>query len=125
MKAPEAERNKKPNRKEQKAELRKAFGKRLVSLRLSAGYRTQTALAEHIPGISREVVSNWEVGYSVPDIFVIPNLCRALKCTYAEFFGESIFYSVEHVKIIAKLSKMNESQLSDCLKFLDYVASRE
>lgn len=125
MRAPEAERHKQTSRKERKAELRKVFGKRLVGLRLAAGYRTQAALAEHIPGISREVVSNWEIGYSVPDIFVIPNLCRALKCTYAEFFGESIFYSVEHVKIIAKLSKMSESQLSECLKFLDYVASRE
>lgn len=98
-----------------------ALGKRLARLRIEAGYSTQIDLAAMIPGVDRNKISNWELGYNAPDIFLVPSICRALNCTYAQFFGESIFYSEHDLELISKISTMTTEERASCLNYIDYV----
>ena len=120
-----SEENEKPlSKKELRTKERLALGKRIARLRKEAGYSTQGDLAARLPGVDRNLISNWEIGHSAPDIFLIPTLCRALNCTFAQFFGESIFYSENDITLIAKLSTLTDEERQECLNYMDFVLHR-
>ena len=66
------------------------FGKKLYLLRKKKGY-SQDKFAEKM-GVSRQAVSKWERGESVPDIYVLKQI--------ADLFGVSVDYliSTEHAQ---------------------------
>lgn len=112
-------------KKEQRTVACAALGKRIARLRLDAGLSTQGDLAALLPSVKRNLISNWELGYSAPDIFLIPQLCRALNCTFAQFFGESIFYYTEHdIEMIAKFATLTDDERQECLNYVDFIIHR-
>ena len=48
---------------------------------------TQMNLADEM-GVSYQAVSNWERGYSMPDISKLPDLCKILNISFEELVGE-------------------------------------
>lgn len=101
-----------------------ALGKRIARLRVEAGLLTQGDLAARLPGVKRNLISNWELGYSAPDIFLVPKLCRALNCTFAQFFGESVFYSEHDIEMIAKIATLTDEERQECLNYMDFIIHR-
>lgn len=111
-------------KKERRAADCAALGKRLARLRIEAGYSTQIELAAMIPGVDRNKISNWELGYNAPDIFLVPSICHALNCTYAQFFGESIFYDKNDIEMFSKLASLTDSERQECLAYIDFLIHR-
>ena len=60
------------------AETEFEFGATLRNVRLSRGL-TQTALGE-LTGIPQNRISNWELGYHLPDLNDLRRLCVGLNC---------------------------------------------
>lgn len=112
------------SKKELRTQERVALGKRIARLRKEAGYSTQGDLAARLPGVDRNLVSNWEIGHCAPDIFFIPTLCRALNCTFAQFFGESIFYTERDIEMIAKVATLTDDERQECLNYVDFIIHR-
>ncbi len=112
------------SKKDQRAAACVALGKRIARLRAEAGLSTQGDLAARLPGISRNLISNWELGYSAPDIFLVPKLCRALNCTFAQFFGESIFYTEHDIEMIAKVATLTDDERQECLNYVYFIIHR-
>ena len=61
------------------------IGQKIKDLRKKADM-TQDRLADYL-GISAQAVSKWEVGQGMPDLSLIPPLCRLLGCTSDELLG--------------------------------------
>ena len=61
------------------------LGKRIRNLREDA-HMSQAELAREIQ-VSRQAVSRWESGSSVPDASIVSDLCRALGVKYESVFG--------------------------------------
>ena len=61
------------------------LGKRIRKLREDA-HMSQTELARELQ-VSRQAVSRWESGSSVPDASIVSDLCRALGVKYESVFG--------------------------------------
>ena len=61
------------------------LGKRIRNLREDA-HMSQTELARELQ-VSRQAVSRWESGSSVPDASIVSDLCRALGVKYESVFG--------------------------------------
>lgn len=117
--------NEKPlSKKELRTKDRIALGKRIARLRKDAGYSTQGDLAARLPGVDRNLVSNWEIGHCAPDIFFVPTLCRALNCTFAQFFGESVFYSEHDIEMISKIATLTDEERQECLNYIDFIVHR-
>lgn len=64
----------------------KKFAETLKKLRTSKGI-TQQELAEKI-FIARSVVAKWENAYSLPDMFMIERICKALNVNEHDFIKE-------------------------------------
>lgn len=112
-------------RKEKKRAQRIALGKRIAFLRIQAGFETQTELAKKLPGITPNLISNWELGYGAPDIFAVPLICSALNCTYAEFFGGELFaFTQEEIAEISKVATLSKEDRQICLAFADFLRTR-
>lgn len=79
---------------------------KLLDLRKKAGF-TQNRAAECL-GVSRQTISKWEVGKSIPDSIMIKRICDCYKITPDEFFellvvkdkqqSDMISYEREHIK---------------------------
>lgn len=110
--------------KERKAKKRIELGRRIARLRVEAGFRTQTELAERLPGITPTLISNWENGTSAPDIFAVPHLCKTLGCTYGQFFGHSVFVPDQDIDAFGKFVTLTDAEKEVCLAFIDFVISR-
>ena len=65
--------------------MRQDLGKRIRNLREDA-HMSQAELAREIQ-VSRQAVSRWESGSSVPDASIVSDLCRALGVKYESVFG--------------------------------------
>ena len=61
------------------------LGKRIRNLREDA-HMSQAELARELQ-VSRQAVSRWESGSSVPDASIVSDLCRALGVKYESVFG--------------------------------------
>ena len=61
------------------------LGKRIRKLREDA-HMSQAELARELQ-VSRQAVSRWESGSSVPDASIVSDLCRALGVKYESVFG--------------------------------------
>ena len=61
------------------------LGKRIRNLREDA-HMSQAELARELQ-VSRQAVSRWESGSSVPDANIVSDLCRALGVKYESVFG--------------------------------------
>ena len=61
------------------------LGKRIRKLREDA-HMSQAELARELQ-VSRQAVSRWESGSSVPDASIVSDLCRALGVKYESIFG--------------------------------------
>lgn len=61
------------------------LGKRIRNLREGA-HMSQAELARELQ-VSRQAVSRWESGSSVPDASIVSDLCRALGVKYESVFG--------------------------------------
>ena len=61
------------------------LGKRIKNLREDA-HMSQAELARELQ-VSRQAVSRWESGSSVPDASIVSDLCRALGVKYESVFG--------------------------------------
>ncbi len=59
-------------------------GKKLAELRKLKG-RTQSNVAEHF-NISKQAVSKWENGNSMPDVLLLPELAKYFGVDIAYFF---------------------------------------
>ena len=116
---------KKQMRKLERPKKCEQLGKRIAMLRIGAEFKTQVELAKRLPGITSGEVSNWEIGFSAPDIFLVPDICRALNCTYAQFFGQSIFYAEKDISKFSAITKLNEENLQKCLAFADFLESQQ
>lgn len=57
---------------------------KLLDLRKKAGF-TQNHVAECL-GVSRQTISKWEMGKSIPDSIMIKRICDCYKITPDEFF---------------------------------------
>ncbi len=66
--------------------MRRELGARIKSLRLRAGFK-QVELAAKLGGVSPNLLSNWEQGYSAPNIFLLHDLADALHCSLYELLG--------------------------------------
>lgn len=120
-----SEENEKPlSKKELRTKERIALGKRIARLRKEAGYSTQGDLAARLPGVDRNLVSNWEIGHCAPDIFFIPTLCRALNCTFAQFFGESDCYSDKDINDLSDFSDCSAEERQELKTYLDFIRHR-
>lgn len=62
-----------------------SFGENLRRLRRKVGL-TQKEIAEKLQ-VSRQSVSKWEQGYSLPVVTFIVPLCKVLNCTLEEIFN--------------------------------------
>ena len=65
--------------------MRQDLGKRIRNLREDA-HMSQAELARELQ-VSRQAVSRWESGSSVPDASIVSDLCRALGVKYESVFG--------------------------------------
>lgn len=63
------------------------IGKRIADLRKLKG-RTQTDLAEYF-GVTKQAVSKWENGYSMPDVLLLPKLADYFDVDIDTFFSDS------------------------------------
>lgn len=61
-----------------------ALSSKLLYLRKSAGY-TQDEVAEHIK-VSRQTISKWETGKSIPDSIMIKRICEYYKISSDDLF---------------------------------------
>lgn len=91
----------------------KVIGQFIQKKRKSLGM-TQKELAEQI-GVSDKTLSKWENGVNMPDISVIPELCKLLNVTVnellvgEEFSGESFETKADaNVMILLKENKENK-----------------
>lgn len=61
------------------------IGKLIRAQRKALGLEQQD-IAEAI-GYTKSAIGNWELGFSRPDIFAVPKLCKALKLSLHELMG--------------------------------------
>lgn len=88
------------------------FCDKLIALRKKNNL-TQESLAEKL-NISRQAVSKWESGTSMPDMEKITLLCKVLNCNLDELIDDSITESTTNTK-----EKFNfNNYLNDILKFI-------
>lgn len=117
---------KKQTRKQERPSKCVSLGKRLTALRLEAGIKTQTEMAKRLPGITANEVSNWEIGFSAPDIFLVPEICRALNCSYAQFFGGELFtFSEQEISDFSKIATLNPEDRRLCLSLAAFLHDRQ
>lgn len=64
------------------------IGKFIAKLRKEKGF-TQKELAEKL-NITDKAVSKWENGKSLPDILIIPNLCKELEITVNDLLNREV-----------------------------------
>ena len=64
------------------------FYEKLVILRKKNNF-SQEQLADRL-GVSRQAVSKWESGTSVPDMDKMMNLCKILNCSLEELVDDGI-----------------------------------
>ena len=64
------------------------IGKFIAKLRKEKGF-TQKELAEKL-NITDKAVSKWENGKSLPDILIIPNLCKELEITVNDLLNGEV-----------------------------------
>lgn len=83
------------------------IGKFIAKLRKEKGF-TQKELAEKL-NITDKAVSKWENGKSLPDILIIPNLCKELEITINDLLNGEVI-SMENYK------KTNEKLLLEMVK---------
>lgn len=63
----------------------KDIAKRILDRRKALGL-TQEALGERL-GVTGQAVSKWETASALPDVLLLPELCRALELSLDELFG--------------------------------------
>ena len=63
----------------------KEIAKRILDRRKALGL-TQEALGERL-GVTGQAVSKWETASALPDVLLLPELCRALELSLDELFG--------------------------------------
>lgn len=81
---------------------------KIISQKRKEHNMTQLALADKL-GVSFQAVSNWERGYSMPDISKLPELAALFGCSIEELLGGG--QPAERVEKIAKAA-LNELVLT-------------
>ena len=94
------------------------LGKRIRNLREDA-HMSQAELARELQ-VSRQAVSRWESGSSVPDASIVSDLCRALGVKY-----ESVFGAFESGEGAASVDESEESVQAEIPKEQDAEAIEE
>ena len=94
------------------------LGKRIRNLREDA-HMSQAELARELQ-VSRQAVSRWESGSSVPDASIVSDLCRALGVKY-----ESVFGAFELNEGAASVDESEESVQAEIPKEQDAEAIEE
>lgn len=77
------------------------IGKFIASCRKEQGV-TQAVLAEKL-GISDRTISKWETGKSMPDSWIMLDLCELLKITVNELLSASIALVLYLITILCHL----------------------
>ena len=86
---------------------KRAFGRRIKMLRERIGI-TQTALGLKT-GISQNRISNWELGYSYPDVEHLMILAGGLGCSVDELVGyPHTGLSEYEYKLIEKIRRIDD-----------------
>ncbi len=84
---------------------------RFIAERRKANHMTQMQLAEKL-GITDRAVSKWETGKSLPDVALMPELCRLLNITINDLFnGEVIVmenYKEKSEMLLMEIAKQKE-----------------
>lgn len=86
------------------------IGKFIAKLRKEKGF-TQKELAEKL-NITDKAVSKWENGKSLPDILIIPNLCKELEITINDLLNGEVIsmenYEKTNEKLLLEMVKEKE-----------------
>jgi len=89
-------------------EAMKAFGSRLCAERMRAGL-TQAELGAK-SNTNPFSISNWEIGYSYPQIRPLMRVCRALGCSCDELLGlKPIQYTAEQRRLLERIAQLDEA----------------
>ena len=104
------------------------FGKRLVSLRKSAGY-TQVALAKEI-GVSQRMISHYESQSEFPPSALLPKLTRVLGVTSDELLGikplkKKVSRDNRLQRRMKQVEKMDNSNRRQIMQLLDTFIEKE
>lgn len=84
---------------------------RFIAQRRKDNHMTQMQLAEKL-GITDRAVSKWENGRSMPDVALIPELCRLLNITINDLFNGEVTdmenYNAKTEKLLLDMAKEKE-----------------
>lgn len=81
------------------------LGINIKKIRQSKGW-SQEELGHRI-GTTRQTISKWEKGYSVPDSVVLVDLSEIFECNVSELLGEEVEYSPTSENLANKLETLN------------------
>ena len=91
-----------------------AVGEKIHNLRTERGY-SQDELAEML-FVSRQAVSRWELGLTLPSVDNLAELCKLFEVTFEELlcmgqpvsFGEDIFKGHSRSFVVQSITNLND-----------------
>ena len=89
------------SQKAQKAKVQKSFSMALSTL-MRETETTQAALADYL-GITRQSVSQYMVGKTIPDIYILKQIAKYFNVTYEYLLGETQSKQKENIEINQKI----------------------